>query len=45
MQKHGWQEAYSGVTKAALGNGLEQGRFANVGQTYDASLQVVAGAA
>ncbi|KAK5633039.1 hypothetical protein RRF57_008754 [Xylaria bambusicola] len=39
------QEAYSGITKTALGDGLEEGGFANVGKTDDTSLQVVTRAA
>lgn len=39
------QKAYSGVAEAALGDGLEQGGLAHVGETNDTSLQVVARAA
>lgn len=37
------EDTYGGVTKIALGDGLEESRLADVGKTDDTALQVVAG--
>lgn len=38
-----FENTYGRVTKIALGNGLEEGRLADVGKTDDTTLQAVAG--